>query len=199
MQLVKASDAGADHGRVEPENGIGGALGPSERKDIAHRSSPGCSISTSSEGPRLLAFSPDVEKPWSEGRSIERDAQRPLNKLARCGPAATAGSADFRPPELRRGDAERPTEDARHVALVGEAAGRSDCLEGDIASAQLRFRALDALVHDIGVRRAAEFRAKLPREVEGAELHDAGELLQRDRAIEVFVDVFGKHSASGAA
>src|SRR5271155_557490 len=67
-------------------------------------------------------------------------------------------------------DAEQALEQTRHMALVREAAAGRNDLERNSPSGQLSLGALDALTHEISMRRAAEFGAEFAREMKHAEL-----------------------------
>ena len=76
------------------------------------------------------------------------------------------------------GRPQQAAEESRHVALVGEAAVSGHDLERDVTARHLALRMLDASLHDIGMRRAAEFGAEFPQEMKDAELHHSGEILE---------------------
>src|SRR6202008_1706600 len=79
-------------------------------------------------------------------------------KIAQTGRLGAPGSATS---ERGGGRSQHALEEARHVALVGEAAHRGYLREREIVSPEQPTREIDATLDHVGMRRAAEAAAEL--------------------------------------
>lgn len=98
------------------------------------------------------------------------------------------GGNPIRSGQARGGDAEKLLERFRQMEFVVESGFRGDLLQSQSAFDQ-QPRLLQPEPPEVGAQRQSEFRRKVVRKVTGRTAGPRGELLQRDPAVEIPVDV----------